>query len=216
MSQQKYRRLWSQIFDVLTYFSFPSLGPFTRDRQKNKIREGTWQECLLLSLSQSNFLYPWCIHSESRSLKSRCTTCTTSYTSIWHLSRFGLLTVKSYFTHLVLASECLNTTQVLLNSNDSAFGVVKPLVYGGSKDMAENKMDIQREDGMKSFFMVPQLLLISESAQIHLLLPDISFDQWAAPFSPSLPLNIVERLSVNVSICRRETEKVNESGAGIG
>lgn len=37
-------------------------------------------------------------------------------------------------------------------------------------------MDIQREDAMESFFMVPQLLLISEPTQIHLWLPDLCFD----------------------------------------
>lgn len=36
MFQSKYKRLWSQICDILTYFSFLSPGPFTRDRQKNK------------------------------------------------------------------------------------------------------------------------------------------------------------------------------------
>ncbi len=57
MSQQKYKRLWSQICDVLTYFSFPSLGPFTRDRQKNKECEAGWQKCLLLSLSGGNIFF---------------------------------------------------------------------------------------------------------------------------------------------------------------
>lgn len=36
MFQSKYKRLWSQICDIPTYFSFLSPGPFTRDRQKDK------------------------------------------------------------------------------------------------------------------------------------------------------------------------------------
>ena len=75
------------------------------------------------------------------------------------------------------------------------------------KKMEEKKMDIKREDRMKSFFMVPQLLLISESTQIPVFLPDISFDYWAAPLLPSLPLNIVKHLSINISIRRGKTEK---------
>ncbi len=54
MSQQEYKRLRTQICDVLTYCSFPSLGPLTRDRQKNKKCEAAWQKCLLLSFPQCN------------------------------------------------------------------------------------------------------------------------------------------------------------------
>lgn len=73
--------------------------------------------------------------------------------------------------------------------------------------MAEKKMDIQREEGMKSYFMVPKLLLISESIARYFFFSDISCDHWAAPLFSSLPLNIAEHLSFNVSIGRGETEE---------
>lgn len=75
--------------------------------------------------------------------------------SIWLLSRFSLLTVKSYFMHLLLAVEFFNAAQVLLNLNNPTFSFVKP-VTEESKDMAETGM--QREGRMKSYFMVLQII----------------------------------------------------------
>lgn len=74
--------------------------------------------------------------------------------SIWLLSRFSLLTVKSYFMHLLLALEFLNAVQVLLNLNNPTRSFVKP-VTAESKDMVE--IGMQREERMRSCFMVPQI-----------------------------------------------------------
>lgn len=129
MSPQKYKRLWFQICDVLTYFSFPSPSPLTRDRQKNKICVGVWQTCLLSSLSQcSSFFTAGVVRV---TLENQDALRTQRPTSTWRLSRFSLLTVKSYFTHLLLLSEYLNNILVLLNLNDPAIGSLKPPFYGG-------------------------------------------------------------------------------------
>lgn len=71
MSQPKDKRLWSQICDILTYFPFPSPGPFTRDRQKNKkCGESLAEVSALVSCIST---YCWCAHGECNSIKLRCT-----------------------------------------------------------------------------------------------------------------------------------------------
>lgn len=69
MSRDK--RLWSQICDSLTYFSFPSPGPFTRDRQKNKKCGGSLAEMSALV----SWINTYCCraHGECNSIKLRCT-----------------------------------------------------------------------------------------------------------------------------------------------
>lgn len=75
--------------------------------------------------------------------------------SIWLLSRLSLLTVKSYFMHLLLALQFLNAVRVLLNLNNPTLSFVKP-VTAESKYMVE--IGMQREERMGSYFMVPQII----------------------------------------------------------
>lgn len=76
MSQPKDKRPWSQICDILTYFSFTSPGPFTRDRQKNKkCGESLAEVSALVSWINT---YCWSAHGECNSVKLRCTSMTSN------------------------------------------------------------------------------------------------------------------------------------------
>lgn len=132
MSQQEYKRLCFQICDVLTYFSFPSLSPFTRDRQKNKnVKQHGRSVCTCLCHKATISLlleHTWW----DDSLKSRCTTYKVSCVNLAS-SPFGLLIVNSYFMHLLLVPECLSIIQVLRNWNYPSFIVVHTLMYCGKQ-----------------------------------------------------------------------------------
>lgn len=143
------------VSDVPTYFSFPSVGPFTRDRQKNKICEGAWQMCLLLSLSQSNTFFTASAPMVSYSLISRCTTYTTLYVNLAFVS-LGLLTVKILFHASALSIRTLEHHSGLSELKRPRLWICETSCLRTKvKTWQRRRWTSRGEEGMKSFFMIP-------------------------------------------------------------